>query len=94
MELFYDAEQIRKLYDRRTNEYRQFCSTALDYLQIDDEKRENLNIITELDAFNYLSENTNARLVLYYVCLLSEIITSEEKNLLSESKEQFIDLFD
>jgi len=80
MALYYDTDQIRKLYNIDSMEYKTFCRTGLKYLESTnaDERRELLVELTKKDAFNYLSERTDQRLILYYVCLLSQEMDDDD----------------
>lgn len=86
---------MRLLFDYTQDEYDHMCSLALEYFEAEgaEEKVAIEAEITASTCFNYLTEEAAPRDILYYVCMLDNRLSEEQREVWHQKREAFSKVF-
>lgn len=95
LDLFFNEEDVEGLFNFVNQDYAIVCDLGLKIIKAGDNQIEVQPLNDELltKSFNYLSEDKEARDVLYLVCLNNENLSDEDQKLMHDSREQWERLF-
>ena len=95
LDLFFNEEDVEGLFNFVNQDYAIVCDLGLKIIKAGDNQIEVQPLNDELltKSFNYLSEDKEARDVLYLVCLNNENLSDEDQKVMHDSREQWERLF-
>lgn len=70
---------MRDVFDFKLTNYRELCKTTSMILRDKGDDITLLNVIGNSHMFNYLTEESRPRDILYYICSLDDTLTNKER---------------
>jgi len=96
LDLFYTVDEMRLLFDFGETYYKDLCGLVLRYFESESDSEKRTEAVAEITAFpmfNYLTEESGPRDMMYYICSMDNTFPEEGRQLFHGKKEQFDNAF-